>query len=93
MHVAYRIGDGCLQCGACEVDCENKAIVAKSSGYEIDALLCTECVGVAESPRCHDVCPIELPEPDPNCPETKQQLLEKWRRLHPGREPQAPVHR
>lgn len=91
--MAYRIGDGCLQCGACEAACENKAIVAKSSGYEINALLCTECVGVAESPKCLDVCPIELPDPDPDYQETRQELLAKWERLHPGQKPRAVTHR
>ena len=89
--MAYKIGDGCLQCGACEADCKNKAIVAKSSGYEIDALLCTECVGVAESPKCQDVCPIELPEPDPDHQETREELLAKWERLHPGQQPRVAV--
>jgi len=85
--MAYMIGDGCLECGACEAACENGAIVARMGGYEVDPSRCTECVGVAESPQCVDVCPIELPEPDPSHDETREELLQKWQGLHPGQEP------
>jgi ferredoxin len=85
--MAYMIGDGCLQCGACEASCENRAIAVKGSGYEIDPSRCTECVGVAESQQCFEVCPIELPGPDPDHEETREELLERWKQLHLGQEP------
>jgi hypothetical protein len=45
-------------------------------------------VGFAESSRCAEVCPIDdCCIPDPAHKETKEQLLEKWRKIHPGEEP------
>ena len=86
--MAYIIAESCLSCGACEPGCPNKAISEKRGMYEIDADKCTECIGAYESPMCADVCPIGAPGPDPNHKEDREQLLEKWQRLHPGEQPQ-----
>jgi ferredoxin len=55
----------------------------------IDPDKCTECVGSHAESKCAEVCPVDCCEPDPKHPETKEQLLEKWRKLHPGEEPAA----
>ncbi len=84
--MAYIIGDTCLKCGACEASCENKAISEKDI-YTIDPERCTECVGNSSAPMCAEVCPVGAPNRDPNHRESKDQLLEKWKRLHPGQKP------
>jgi ferredoxin len=85
--MAYKITEDCISCGACEPECKNNAISEGEDIYVIDPDKCTECVGNHESPQCAEVCPIDACVPDPDHPESKEQLLEKWRRLHPGETP------
>ncbi len=85
--MAYYITEDCISCGACEPECPNTAIREGETIYIISPDRCTECVGAYESPRCAEVCPVDACHPDPNHQETKEQLLEKWRGLHPGEEP------
>ena len=89
--MAYKITEECISCGACEAECDvNQAISEEETIYVIDPDKCTECVGNYTSPRCSEVCPIDdCCVPDPDHKETKEQLIEKWRRLHPGEEPVA----
>lgn len=81
--MSYLIADSCLACGACAAACPNNAIIDKSSIFIINASKCTECVGAYESPKCAEVCPIAAPGPDPDNRESKEQLLERWKRQHP----------
>ena len=85
--MAYYITEDCISCGACEPECPNVAIWEGETVYIINPDRCSECVGAYETSRCADVCPVDACLPDPNYPETKEQLLEKWRGLHPGEEP------
>ena len=85
--MAYKITEDCISCGACEAECKNQAISEGETSYVIDADKCTECVGYHDSPKCVEVCPVEAPKPDPDRVESKEQLLKKWRRLHPGETP------
>ncbi len=85
--MAYYITEDCISCGACEPECPNAAIWEGETVYIINPDHCSECVGAYELSRCADVCPVDACLPDPNYPETKEQLLEKWRGLHPGEEP------
>lgn len=86
--MSYKITDECISCGACEAECKNEAISEGETIYMIDAEKCTECVGIAEESRCAEVCPIDdCCTLDPAQKETKEQLLAKWRKLHPGEEP------
>ncbi len=87
--MAYKISDECISCGACESECPNKAISEGDSQYKIDAAKCTECVGSFPSSQCAEVCPVGAPGPDAANKETKEQLLEKWKKLHPGETPKA----
>lgn len=43
---------------------------------------CTECEGFHEEPQCAAVCPVDCCVPDPDRPETVEQLLEKKSKLH-----------
>jgi ferredoxin len=85
--MAYMITEDCISCGACEPECPNQAISEGEAIFVINPDRCTECVGAYASSRCAEVCPVDACQPDPNHSETKDQLLEKWRGLHPGEEP------
>ncbi|MBE9482756.1 MAG: YfhL family 4Fe-4S dicluster ferredoxin [Chloroflexi bacterium] len=85
--MAYKITDECISCGACEAECQNQAISEGETTYVIDPDKCTECVGNFESPKCVEICPVECCESDPDHVESREQLLDKWRNLHPGETP------
>ena len=85
--MAYKITDDCISCGACESECNNDAISEGEEVYIIDPDKCTECVGWFDSPKCVEVCPVDAPVSDPDRQETREQLLDKWRKLHPGKTP------
>jgi ferredoxin len=87
--VAYKISEDCVSCGSCESACSNKTIKQGKNQYVIDAEKCTECVGTGKKPQCAKVCPMEAPKPDSAHVETKEQLLAKWQKLHPGETPKA----
>lgn len=82
--MAYKITDDCISCGTCEDECDNNAISEGEGTYLINPDRCTECVGNAGSPKCAEVCPMNACVPDPGHAESKEQLIEKWRDLHPG---------
>ncbi len=85
--MAYKITEDCICCAACLEECENQAISEGETICLIDPDKCTECVGNFESPRCVEICPVGACVPDPQHAESKERLLEKWRRLHPGKTP------
>ncbi len=85
--MAYKISEECISCGACEAECLNEAISEGDVIYVIDPIKCTECVGYFDSPKCVEICPVEAPMPDPDNQESQEQLLEKWKKLHPGETP------
>lgn len=99
--MATFITEECINCGACEPECPNTAIYAGGVQYELngqmkDALSndfyyivpekCTECVGHFNKEQCAAVCPVDCCVPDPNHPETEDQLIVKAKVLHPGKE-------
>ncbi len=85
--MAYKITDECISCGACEAECPNEAISEGETIFIIDPDKCTECVGTAESSKCAAICPVDCCLPDPDYVENREQLLEKWKVLHPGETP------
>ncbi len=88
--MAYKIGEECISCGSCEGVCPNKAINEGESTYVINPDKCTECVGTGKSkPQCASVCPVEAPKPDASHKETREQLLAKWQKMHPGETPKS----
>jgi len=80
--MAYKITEECISCGVCEPECPNDAISEGDEYFEIDPERCTECVGFYDEPQCAAVCPVEACEPDPDNKETKEELMEKKKRLH-----------
>ncbi len=85
----YKITEECISCGACEVECPNQAISEGDTVYKIDPAKCTECVGSYDSSKCAEICPVEACLPDESHKETREQLLEKWKKLHPGETPKS----
>jgi len=80
--VALIITDECINCDVCEPECPNEAISMGLEIYQIDPERCTECVGHFDEPQCQQVCPVACIPIDPNHRETREQLLEKYQRLH-----------
>ena len=87
--MAYKITDECIYCGTCAEECPNRAIYEGKTQFIIDPNKCTECIGYFESPRCVEACPLDVPVPDIEHQETKDQLLEKWHKLHPEEIPKV----
>ena len=80
--MALLIEDDCINCDLCEPECPNEAITMGSDIYQIDALLCTECVGHYDEPSCMKVCPIDCISKDPEHQESQEQLLEKFATIY-----------
>ncbi len=85
--MAYKITDECISCGACEAECPNGAITEGETIYAIDKGRCTECIGSHDAPQCVEVCPVDAIVLDPENEESRDELMEKWKGLHPGEEP------
>ena len=95
------ITEECINCGACEPECPNTAIyegganwssngdshpALKADYYYIVPEQCTECVGFFDQEQCAAVCPVDCCVPDPDIPETEEQLIARARTLHPDRD-------
>ncbi len=85
--MAYKITDDCISCGACEPECPNSAISEGETIYVVDPDKCTECVGAHETSKCVEICPVDSCVPDEGHQESREALLEKWKKLHPGETP------
>ena len=79
--MALMITDECINCDVCEPECPNEAIFQGEAIYEIDAGKCTECIGHFDNPQCQEVCPVECIPVNPRKVESKDELLQKYRRL------------
>ena len=79
--MALKILDTCINCDVCTPECPNEAISMGPEIFEIDPARCTECVGHFDESQCVVVCPVECIELDPERPETRAQLMAKYRRL------------
>lgn len=80
--MALKILDGCTNCDICEPQCPNEAISYGGDIYEIEADLCTECVGFYAAPTCMDVCPVDCIVIDSQQRESTEQLEQKYRRIY-----------
>ena len=79
--MALKITYQCINCDVCEPVCPNAAISMGEEIYVIDPDRCTECVGHFDKPQCQEVCPVDCIPPDPDHAESRETLLEKFRRL------------
>jgi ferredoxin len=81
--MALMIGEDCTACGVCMEECDvNLAIAEGDPIYVIDPAKCTECIGIADEPKCQPVCPVECIVLDPKHKESKDQLQAKYDKLH-----------
>jgi ferredoxin len=85
--MAYKISDKCIACGTCISECPNGAIRDGERISIVNPERCTECVGAFERPECEVTCPIMAPYSDPDYKESREELLEKWKKLHPRKAP------
>jgi ferredoxin len=76
--MALMITHDCINCDVCEPECPNQAISQGIEVYVIDPSRCTECVGHFDEPQCVAVCPVSCIPKDPDHPETREQLHEKY---------------
>ena len=81
--MALYITEDCIACDACLPECPNEAITEGDPIYIINPDLCTECVGFYDEPQCAAVCPTDACQPDPNHKETHDELMAKYKKLHP----------
>jgi hypothetical protein len=79
--MALKITDDCINCDVCEPACPNHAISQGTTIYEIDPMLCTECVGHFDEPQCRALCPVDCIPLDPAHPESREALMDKYRRI------------
>lgn len=79
--MALMITDECINCGACEPECPNDAITAGDEIYVIETVKCTECVGHFDESQCVEVCPVDCCVADPDHQESKDDLMEKYKKL------------
>lgn len=79
--MALMITNECINCDVCEPECPNQAISQGIEVYVIDPARCTECVGHFDSPQCVAVCPVDCIPKDPEHPESREQLHEKYLKL------------
>jgi len=56
-----------------------------SDFYYIVPEKCTECVGFFDQEQCAAVCPVDCCVPNPDDPESEEQLIAKAQRIHPDR--------
>jgi ferredoxin len=81
--MATVITEECINCGACEPVCPNRAITAGDDYYVIAEGRCTECVGFFGKEACADACPVNCCVPDPKKPESEADLYARAVALHP----------
>jgi ferredoxin len=85
--MAFKITEECIACAACETECPNEAITEGEEIFIIAPDKCTECVGHYDTQQCADVCPVDCCIPDPDHKESRDELLAKFKKLHPDKEP------
>jgi ferredoxin len=83
--MATMISEDCISCGACEGECPNDAISLGEDLFVIDPDLCSECVGLHDTQKCAEVCPVECCVPDPNRRESEDVLFERAERIQADR--------
>lgn len=79
--MALMITDECINCDVCEPECPNGAISMGPEIYQIDPDKCTECIGHFDEPQCVQVCPVECIPVNLQRVETREQLMDKYRKL------------
>ena len=96
--MATMITNECINCGACESECPNTAIYQGGVEWDLNGVKhaalaaetfyivpekCTECVGFHDQEACAAVCPVDCCIPNPDIPESEEQLIARSQQLHP----------
>jgi ferredoxin len=96
--MATMITSECINCGACEPECPNTAIYQGGVEWEHNGARhapiandifyivpekCTECVGFFDHEACAAVCPVDCCVPNPDIPESEEQLIARAKEIHP----------
>lgn len=81
--MSIKITEECIACGSCADVCPNDAIFQGDEYYQVDPLLCTECVGFFDKEQCMEVCPVDAPISDPENEECEDELLRKAKANNP----------
>ena len=76
--MALKITAECINCDVCEPGCPNQAIFEGELIYQILSDRCTECVGHFDTPQCVEVCPVDCIPKDPDYPEDRGALMNKY---------------
>ncbi|MEE2983158.1 MAG: YfhL family 4Fe-4S dicluster ferredoxin [Pseudomonadota bacterium] len=76
--MALKITAECINCDVCEPACPNQAIFEGELIYQILSDRCTECVGHFDTPQCVEVCPVDCIPKDPDYPEDRGALMNKY---------------
>ena len=79
--MALMITDACINCDVCEPECPNGAIYEGAEHYEINPVLCTECVGHFDEQQCVEVCPVDCIPLNPDYRESREDLYRKFQTL------------
>ncbi len=79
--MALKILETCINCDVCTPECPNEAISMGPEIFEIAPGRCTECVGHFDESQCVIVCPVDCIVIDTDRPETRDELMDKYRRL------------
>lgn len=77
--MALLITEDCIKCDVCVTQCPNLAISEGVETYEIDPLLCTECVGYFDEAQCQEGCPVGGIVTHPDWRESRDELEQKYR--------------
>ena len=83
--MATMITEDCIACGACEDECPNGAIQLGDGVFVIDPDLCSECVGLHDTQKCQEACPIECCVADPDRRESEKALFRRAAKIHADR--------
>ena len=84
--MATTITQECINCGACEPECPNRAISQGEEIFVIDPKLCTECVGFNDEEACAAVCHVDCCVPDEAHVETEEALYNRAVQIHPDQQ-------
>ena len=79
--MALKITVECINCDVCEPVCPNEAIFEGEIHYQIEPDKCTECVGHFDAPQCVEICPVDCIPNDPEHPEDRDTLMQKFLRM------------
>ncbi|WNJ19190.1 4Fe-4S dicluster domain-containing protein [Pontibacter sp. G13] len=86
--VAWKFSDGTTLSGDLDfgeagvINADDELEALNDEVYFIAPSKCTECIGFHEEPQCAAVCPVDCCVPDPEYPESEEDLATKQAWMH-----------